>query len=471
MNEKDIFLVRAEGLSVFSVIADRLLAKGVIDHLVLALAVDVPQNIVKRLREDGFDVVVGTHASPQQRILDIMKHHRLAEALILNGYSFFLDADIIERISERRKTAGANIVAYVSKTPFRYACILDIEACRELCTPKNPPLPPNRLHCNNSLSGSCINTSIVRADEEFSPLDDCFWFLALGALHGRGDSILIKMIQTMSCDQNCPPSEALSVTLAKLDIHIPSLVAQYGGKSVHLYFKNRREVEFIWLSRLAGLQNIGDTFLEVGTGESPYLSQLFARHFTHGICFDPCHSTLDSQLFKNRLAIASELDKKLSPYISSPGGKGENLSVQYHQGDLLSLKLPSRSVDFCFSRSVLEHVVDLKSMAIELHRVMRPSGVMLHAVDFTAHDERQDDNIYPFYAHAKAWWLANKPRLINLMRLSDLIDIFAEAGFTTKVLHRNLDSRLPARLHHDWQGYHMQDLVCGGAFISNTTRK
>lgn len=47
--------------------------------------------------------------------------------------------------------------------------------------------------------------------------------------------------------------------------------------------------------------------------------------------------------------------------------------------------LPSDSVDYLFSHSVLEHVADLATMYQAMWRCLRPGGVMTHSIDFSAH--------------------------------------------------------------------------------------
>lgn len=464
MSEQDIFLTHIREKSLFLACANFFLKQKRVDRMVLALPREVPKSIVSRLRRDGFEVLIGGREMPQQRILRAMEQLNLSEALVLNGYSFLVDTDIIDLLVKHR-TEGYNLLAYVSKSPFSYAALISLEACREIAVADASPLPPNRLHCYQRRPGSLIKSRILRAKAKFSPLDDCFWLLALNVLHGGSDTLLALMLDKVR--QDTPPLQALSNVLSDHDINIPALIKKYGSKSVHHYFKYRREVEYTWLKQLTGIKNQNRTFMEIGYGCSPYPSRLFSRHFDRGLCFDPYEST-NSPLFLNQLSIAKELDKKLKPYLTLRGHPP--CKIQYSQCSLHELNLPPASVDFCYSSSVMEHVQDLEAMAIELKRIMRPGSIMLHAVDFTAHSERSDDDIYPFYSHAKDWWFANKPWCINLLRVPDVSDVFTRAGFNVKVLQRNVDSRVPAELHSDWQSYSPEVLICAGAFFQCTIR-
>jgi|GEM_PF-6400151 len=469
MTEKDIFLVCSDGKMLFSSIANSLIQKGIIAHFILVISNDVPSEIISQLHNEGIDIHISPSKAPQRRIREAMEQYKLDEALVLNGYSFLVGEDIVEELSQNRQ-AGNNLAAYVSKSPFRYACLLDSFAIQELCAPDQPPLPPNRLHCFHRLSRSTLRSSLVRPQDEYYPLDDCFWFLALSALHGQEiqllGSIAKRLLDTDS--QSKSLEYLLDEQLREYGIDLSSIASRHDAKSLHLYFKNKREIEFTWTPLLQRHLASKETFLEIGYGSLPYPSRSFSEHFSKGICLDP-YTSPKTPLFKGRLNIAMELDEAFSNILPRQNIKPGQTT--YHECELFSLGLEEASVDFCYSCSVLEHVEDMESMAKELRRLMRPDGLMLHTVDFTAHDQRKDGDIFPFYAHSKKWWLDNKPWLINLMRISDIIKIFKETGFDAKILHRNIDSRLPEHLHPDWQAYSREDLICGGAFIHFSVRQ
>lgn len=184
------------------------------------------------------------------------------------------------------------------------------------------------------------------------------------------------------------------------------------------------------MEKLEGIAQ--NRFLEIGVGESPYLSRLSSAHFEEGIFFAPFVS-LQSPLFQSHEIIGDYLDQKLSRFFRFSEMPGTRT---YRECALADLDLRPECVDFCYSRSVLEHVRDIEDMAEQLHCIMHPHGIMLHAVDFTAHSDREDGNILPFYAYSREQWLHKKPQLINLLRINELIETFTNVGFETSIMVR-----------------------------------
>lgn len=92
----------------------------------------------------------------------------------------------------------------------------------------------------------------------------------------------------------------------------------------------------------------------------------------------------------------------------------------------------SSSVDLVLSHSVLEHMLDPASTIAELDRVMTPSGIMVHAVDYRDHFFK-----YPFHFllfPKRIWdrWL--NPGDLPRWRLGDHLRLLRAGGFHTEVL-------------------------------------
>ena len=114
--------------------------------------------------------------------------------------------------------------------------------------------------------------------------------------------------------------------------------------------------------------------------------------------------------------------------------------------------IPSGSVDLVLSHSVLEHVRDPVSTFGELDRVMAPSGIMLHAVDYRDHFFK-----YPFHFllfPKRLWdnWL--DPGDLPRWRLADHLNQLQEAGFRTEILDaQSLPeefAKVVSRIHPDF---------------------
>lgn len=93
------------------------------------------------------------------------------------------------------------------------------------------------------------------------------------------------------------------------------------------------------------------------------------------------------------------------------------------------------SVDLVFSQAVLEHVraAELQATLRETWRVLAPDGVCSHQVDLRDHlggalnNLRFSDRIW------EAGWMANSGFYTNRVRFSEMLDMFARAGFVCEV--------------------------------------
>ena len=65
--------------------------------------------------------------------------------------------------------------------------------------------------------------------------------------------------------------------------------------------------------------------------------------------------------------------------------------------------MESGSVDFCFSRMVMEHVDDVPALSVELSRVMGPGGVMVHEIGFQDHEDLSYIH-FEFLKHSREEW-------------------------------------------------------------------
>jgi SAM-dependent methyltransferase len=110
------------------------------------------------------------------------------------------------------------------------------------------------------------------------------------------------------------------------------------------------------------------------------------------------------------------------------------------------------SVDLVLSHSVLEHVRDPASTLAELDRVMAPSGLMVHAVDYRDHFFK-----YPFHFllfSRRSWerWL--DPGDLPRWRLGDHLGHLRARGLRAEVLDaRSLPdefAKVAARIHPDF---------------------
>jgi methyltransferase family protein len=141
---------------------------------------------------------------------------------------------------------------------------------------------------------------------------------------------------------------------------------------------------------------------------------------------------------------------------------------QYLFQGVASLKdLPEASVDFAFSNAVLEHVRrhEFEEMAAQLRRVMRAGGVSSHTVDLTDH---LDGGLNSLRFSERLWegsFFSGSGFYTNRLRLSDIVNIMASAGFSVESLVKRTWASLPLpRRSMDRQFASMSDedlVTCG----------
>jgi SAM-dependent methyltransferase len=223
-----------------------------------------------------------------------------------------------------------------------------------------------------------------------------------------------------------------------------------------------------WL-KSAGLGVVGKRCLEVGTGRalgvpvalwlcgaeqtvtvdihrylSPGLVQECNRYIRH-------NSARVQDILKNHDEDGKLRDRlqRLCAFSGNVDSLLSLINVDYlAPADARNLPFPDDLFDFHFSYSVFEHVPASEILAIltEARRVLHPQGVLLHTVDLSDHFSYGDSSITRINClqfSDKQWkgWAGNKYMYHNRLRLSEFLDLFAQAGMSIKRESRTLDQR------------------------------
>lgn len=123
--------------------------------------------------------------------------------------------------------------------------------------------------------------------------------------------------------------------------------------------------------------------------------------------------------------------------------RGEPLPAVLSSGRLELLRVPGEascfarhSIDLVFSRSVLEHVLEIETAMAQLVDALKPGGVMYHDIGLDAHDSADPLSLY--YAerqHAQFGYGG-----LNGWRLSEYVALFDRLGCAVEILRTE---RLP----------------------------
>jgi len=206
----------------------------------------------------------------------------------------------------------------------------------------------------------------------------------------------------------------------------------------------------------SGLTTLRDcTVVEVGPGNS-LLTGLYARSFGAS-----CTWLIDvDRLASQDVNVFAQAEKLLSELnIPVPGvGKEysidaalERLNAIYLTEGLTSLKrVPDAEIDLLFSQAVLEHVrlADFVRIAREMRRVLKPTGVASHIVDFRDHLQNALNNLRFSRRLWESEFMARSGFYTNRLTWSEMENLFRDAGFSVELRSYELwPNGLPTRQH------------------------
>ena len=177
----------------------------------------------------------------------------------------------------------------------------------------------------------------------------------------------------------------------------------------------------------------GKPGLEVGSGRTNSVGYALASRGARRVtCFEP-HADFDPDRDAPLLAAIARGDAMDAAMLASRTLRVTSLA-----------QVADASVDLVLSSSVLEHVRDLRRLMDEVRRVLRPTGAMLHLVDYRDHFFK-----YPFHFlqfSGRVWDRFLDPGDLPRWRLSGQLRVLGEAGFRVEVLARDRDAEAFAKV-------------------------
>ncbi|MFA7359941.1 MAG: methyltransferase domain-containing protein [Candidatus Kapaibacterium sp.] len=117
----------------------------------------------------------------------------------------------------------------------------------------------------------------------------------------------------------------------------------------------------------------------------------------------------------------------------------KNYNIHYMAPmDAGNTNLRDESIDLVVSNATLEHIPkdSIKAILKESYRILKPGGILSHAIDYKDHWAYIDSNLsyYNFLKYSDQIWKYKNPSLNyqNRLRHRDYIDLFKSAGFQIK---------------------------------------
>lgn len=130
--------------------------------------------------------------------------------------------------------------------------------------------------------------------------------------------------------------------------------------------------------------------------------------------------------------------------------------------------IPTASVDFLLSHSVLEHVSDPKASMRMFHSWLKPGAIMSHLFDLRSHGiTRAWDGHRAFGERAWSIAVGARPFLINRLPFADIVNIVECSGFRilTALRHYCEPTLSRDQLATVWQRRSDEELSTDGGFI------
>jgi SAM-dependent methyltransferase len=145
--------------------------------------------------------------------------------------------------------------------------------------------------------------------------------------------------------------------------------------------------------------------------------------------------------------------------------------ARYLTDGLKSLcSLPDASIDFAFSKAVLEHIrlAEFRPMMRALRRKLAPGGRCFHFGDLQDHLDHALNNLR---FSDKIWesdWMVRSGFYTNRIGCSEMISAFEDAGFAVEYLKASRFEHMPTprvRMARRFQDRAEQDLMVSGFSI------
>lgn len=219
----------------------------------------------------------------------------------------------------------------------------------------------------------------------------------------------------------------------------------------------------------SGLQKGQGHCLEIGPGDS--LANIF---LTKKFGFSE-HTFIDAGDYARKdmsfyRSIAQQLEF-LPPQDSDFSAWLKNSQASYATAGLISLKeVATESIDFIYSYAVLEHIPrkEFQDFMREFFRVLKPSGVMVHYIDYKDHLGYSLNNLRFSSSLWESKLFSRSGFYTNRLRLTDTLRIATEAGFQSKVMDQKKWSKLPVarqNIHRDFANYRDDELLVSDAIV------
>jgi SAM-dependent methyltransferase len=195
-----------------------------------------------------------------------------------------------------------------------------------------------------------------------------------------------------------------------------------------------------------GLEPVGRTFLEVGTGHAPNVPVALWLMGAGRVVTVDRNRYVERELIQETVAFL-RANRMRAAELFGPLLNRERFDALQSADDVLSCieyvapcdasatSFESQSIDVHCSYTVLEHIPRdiLREILVEARRLLRPDGLFVHCVDYSDHFSHGDSRLSPinflrFSEREWALYAGNRFMYCNRMRHTDFETVLANAG-------------------------------------------
>lgn len=447
---------------------------GGLDAVALSISPSVPAEIRETLSSWDVDTLPSSHEQPQRRLLECMDRFGTEYSAVFTSYSVLMDVEALARAFDQVRGGRADAAFTHEVIAPKFFMVINKKAARFLAETYSQSLPPfvfpEKLRQNDALS-------IVPLEGLEPPRERFLWeLLFAGERCAVPDHMLGLFLDAYPPRERYDRKAFDAFINEYYQLKEPDLLETAVKKMARHDSSLRLAKHVNYARRLCGhLPENRQMGLEIGFGKTPLTSLLM------GLVFERMEGA-DVYKYSSE-GVTDGID-----FLSAMEQAGLNLlpretvrydarslsqRARFHHMPLQQVPLADNSVDFCFSKVVLEHVKDVPSLSEYLARTMRPGGVMLHEIGFQDHIDLSYTN-FEFLRYSREEWAdkceetnlwRNSDKGTNLWRVNDFIELWEGLGFEVEVLERNVRVVPPASLHPSWRGYGDDDLYCYRAIL------
>jgi SAM-dependent methyltransferase len=197
-----------------------------------------------------------------------------------------------------------------------------------------------------------------------------------------------------------------------------------------------------WNGKTPRFSRAGINVLELGPGDSAFTAVIAKAMGAQRVWLVDAgfFAVTDINAYKSLFAFLRKQDFPLIN-IQDPQSFSQVLSqsdTTYLTGGTKSLSdIDDKSVDFCFSNAVLEHIPrqEMTLLASELERVLKSGGVCVHRVDLQDHLGGELNNLRFSERLWESSFFRNAGFYTNRIRFGEMISVYEQAGFSCNVPH------------------------------------